>query len=278
MRCVLSAAFATAALIAACTVSARAATAGKVEFCPAVAGVPFPIGAAFGTASRTFGYDLTALTPRTVTATLVADTSAGWYRWTASDVALQNTTRAPHLRAMPRQFRLMPYTIAATPTLSVAFPQALTIRHLWVTAANGTACEVPSFEAASDTIAPDPADVAASPSPLYPASVAAPAPPPFLSSGCDQPFVAGTVTKAHAPDYPLSAREADLGPLGVAVEVALDPAGNLLGTWVYAGSGFAAVDRAALDAARRSTYRGSVSYCRPVNGTYLFLANFMPGG
>jgi hypothetical protein len=260
------------------TTSARASNRGPVEFCAATASVAFPIGAAFGTPSRTFGYDLTALTPRTVSATLVADTTAGWYSWTAGNVALANTQRAAHIRTLPREFHLMPHETAASPTLAVTFPVPLAIRHLWVTSAQGAACEVPAFDAPSDTVAPDPADIAPSPSPLYAASVAAPAKPPFASSGCDAPFVAGTVTKPEAPEYPLSLREMDSGPLAGAVEVALDPEGNLIGAWIYAGSGFAAWDRAALQAAAKSKYRGSISYCRPVKGTYLFLATAMPGG
>jgi hypothetical protein len=277
VRLSLSIAFALGAIAAASTTSARAAT-GKVEFCPATASVAFPIGATFGTAARTFGYDLTAQTPRSVTATIIADTSAGWFSWTTGNVALSSTKREAHLRAMPRVFQLMPYVIAASPTLSVTFPEALTLRHLWVSAANATACEVPAFEGRSDTVPSDPADVARSPSALYPVALATPAQPPFASTGCDQPFSADTVIKAEAPDYPVGVREMDVGPVGVAVEVALDRDGNIVGTWIYAGSGFAELDRASLQAAPKSTYRGSISYCRPVYSTYVFLTNFMPGG
>lgn len=255
---------------------AASAAQGAVEFCPATASVAFPIASAFGTPAKTFGYDLTALLPRTVSVTMIADTSDGWYAWNAGSVTLANTTRNAHMRALPRQFRLQPYVVAASPTLAVTFPTALSIRHLWVTSANGTPCEVPAFDAPSDAMPPDPGDVSALISPLYAVSVATPSQPPFASTACNQPFSAGTVTKAQAPDYPLSLRDA--GPLASSVEVALDRDGNLIGAWTYAGSGFTMWDRAALRAALLSKYRGAVSYCRPVNGTYLFLATAVPGG
>ncbi len=255
------------------TASARAA----VEFCPATASVATPADAAFGAPSRTFNYDITALTPHIVTGTLIADTTAGWYAWSVNGVALGNTTRSWRPQFLPRQFYLKPYTIAASPTLAVMFPVALAIRHMWFTSAGATQCDVPSFDAASDQVPPNSDEVGAIPSPLYALANAMPAQPPFAFNGCDRPFSSGTVQKAVSPDIRNVMGGVGDQLLAATVKVALDPTGHIIEAWIFEGSGNAGFDGAALRAARLSAYSGSVSYCRPVNGTYVFIANLIPG-
>lgn len=263
-----------ALLVFASLATARAQAA--LELCPAVASVPLPVGAAFGAPARTFDYDVTALAPRTVSASLIADTTGGWYTWNVNGVTLASMTRSMRPSALPRQFYLQPYTIAASPTLAVTFPGSLTVRHVWVASANGVECDVPAFDAPSDRQPPNPDEVAASPSPLYAMASATQAQAPFASTGCDQPFAASTVLKAENPK-PSGLREMSTGPLAVEVELALDPSGHSIDAWIYESSGYAGWDLSALRAARLSTYSGSISYCRPVRSTYLFLATIVPG-
>jgi hypothetical protein len=260
------------------TIAATATARAAVEFCPATAGVPFPIGAAFGTPAREFGYELNALTPRNVTATLIADTSAGWYRWDVDGVALTTVIRPFRPRSIPRNFFPESFAVAASPTLAVTFPTAVTIHHLWITTAGGSSCDVPAFDQPSDSLAPDTDQVSRTPSPRYVTVAATASDPPFDIVACARPFAASTVTRPIPPELPLSTRESLSygGGLWAAVEVALDPAGHLVDAWIYASSADAAWNRSALRAARLSTYAGGVSYCRPANGTYLFLATVVP--
>jgi hypothetical protein len=266
-----------------CSAAARA----SVEFCPAVASVPAPIGAPFGAASTRYAYDLTAQTPRGVDANLIADTDNGWYRWNVSAISLTTVKRYAH---DPPGYHLppsLPYTIASSPTLSVTFPVPVVVRHAWIESAlavgdpslqwngkNLAPCEVPAFESAQDKT-PDP-DVAPSPAALAPA-VASAAQAPFDIGYCALKFADSTVIRPARPQYDGWGDPSVYG-YAATIATALDPSGHLIDAWVYAGSGSAAFDRAALRAARDSTYVGAVSYCRPVSSRYLFIASAIPGG
>jgi TonB family protein len=54
------------------------------------------------------------------------------------------------------------------------------------------------------------------------------------------------------------------------------PSGNLVGTKIYKSSNNMAIDQAALRAARQSTYSPKLVNCQPVEGDYLFRADFQP--
>jgi outer membrane biosynthesis protein TonB len=51
----------------------------------------------------------------------------------------------------------------------------------------------------------------------------------------------------------------------------------LIAAKVYKSSSNMAIDQAALRAARESTYSPKLSDCTPVQGDYLFKADFQPG-
>ena len=80
--------------LSAWAIGETAKVSAAAEFCPATASVPLPAGAAFGTPARTFYYELSALTPRTVTGTLIADTTSGWYTWNVNGITLTNRTHS----------------------------------------------------------------------------------------------------------------------------------------------------------------------------------------
>lgn len=264
-----------------------AAARAAVELCPATASVAIPIGAAFGAAATQYAYDLEAATPRTVDATLIADTDKGWFKWSVSGVALANVTRV--IPSKQFQFQRTPgtvarqtYTSAESPGLAVAFPMAVTIRHAWNVSANAgkgaSPCDVPAFDGDKDKVPTKPdGSVAATPAPGYTAALATATTAPFAMGFCDFPFINGTVLKPVQPRPTLpTGAEMLLNGYATTIEVALDPGGRVIDAWIYASSGNAAFNRAALQAARASTYTGGVSYCRPVNSTYLFEATFTP--
>lgn len=76
-----------------------------------------------------------------------------------------------------------------------------------------------------------------------------------------------------APDYPDLARQQ--GAAGATqVRVTLDARGTVAATAIYRSSGNAALDNAALVAARASSYAAAVENFVRVGGSYLFRAEF----
>jgi periplasmic protein TonB len=112
----------------------------------------------------------------------------------------------------------------------------------------------------------------APPAPTSGPATAAPPPPP-TPPRCAQPHKDATTTRPVEPDYPDLARQQ--GAVGtVQVKVSLTPTGSVVSTSVYKSSGNALLDKAALAAARASSYAPEVEDCSPVAGTYLFRADF----
>jgi TonB family protein len=79
-----------------------------------------------------------------------------------------------------------------------------------------------------------------------------------------------------SPSYPDSARDLGLGTVSVFVQVTIDAQGRLVDARIYGSSNNAAIDEAALRAARASRYSPRIVNCVPVEGTYLFHADFAP--
>jgi outer membrane biosynthesis protein TonB len=256
------------------------------EFCPASVENIESSGLK-GSPSTEYSYDLNADIVRTIAdASIIADTDHGWYRWSLSNVPLAAATTT---EVTPKKTYTRDY--AKSDRLFVAFPDALLVRHAWITTArttgDGVACLVPAYkdrgvdtaeleraQARKATPPPKPVGHAATP---FPAGVAQAVPTsiPFDNIDCDVPFRQATVTAAQVPDYPTSER----GGTSVSttlVAVAVDEKGNSIDPWVYATSGSAAFDRSALRAARMSSYSAPISYCQKVRGVYLFTATFLP--
>jgi hypothetical protein len=267
-------------VVLAAFVSCCAAARAESDFCPASvqaikpAGSPGPAGPA-----TQFRYALGARSERVVeSASMIADTDRGWYAWNVADIPIGKNLRSDSLR--------------------VTFPQELTIRHAWVTAAalstktefpwkpdRSYPCEVPTYSnrGAAESEegreqsrrpggSPSPAIAALpSPSPGALETVAFPAAMPFDSIECAVPFRQARVTAAKSPEYPSGF---DAGPLTVKVDIQLDEAGRILDAWIWQTSNAIAFDAAGLRAARLSTYAPAISYCQPVLGEYLFTASF----
>lgn len=82
-----------------------------------------------------------------------------------------------------------------------------------------------------------------------------------------------TVLKAASPDYPASAN----GAKGVAIaQVVVSPSGEVVSVNITKSSGVRALDKSTIKAAWTSTYAPAMSNCKPVQGSYLFRANFSP--
>lgn len=283
---------------AALFLSVHRAASAMAEFCPATLHYE-RVGAqsAKDEPGDLYGFNLSALGPRTITAaTLAFDTSGGWYTLSVPPVALGEKDR--HYSGAGVRFVRRDYVSAK---LYVRFPQAVNIDRAWVFTANAqndgpfgwqaqgnVACDPPG--------APSPAQATRfpkRPAPFYtlaqadtdgltevPVSssviLAAARSKPLENSTCADAFREATVKTQAVPQYPDVMRGQVSMPATVSVEVAIKSDGSLADAWVWGPSGFAAFDDAALRAAKLSTYQGARSYCRAVPGAYFFRVNFDP--
>lgn len=140
----------------------------------------------------------------------------------------------------------------------------------YVAPAVGSQNGVPQGTVASAPAAPPgPAATGAPAPPPTPAPTPTPAPKP----ACAVPNADATTVQAVEPDYPDIARQQ--GAVGTAkVKVSLDAAGHVLEASIAKSAGNAALDQAAVKAARASTFAPEVVNCVKTAGSYYFSADF----
>ncbi|PZR58538.1 MAG: hypothetical protein DLM50_03400 [Candidatus Meridianibacter frigidus] len=109
-----------------------------------------------------------------------------------------------------------------------------------------------------------------------PGPVAAATPTPTPKPQCAEPNKDAVATSLVAPEYPESAKTANLGPVVVIVKVALSAGGSVLDTSIIQSGNNSALDQEALRSARHSSYAPEVRNCVPVAGVYSFRAQFDP--
>lgn len=94
---------------------------------------------------------------------------------------------------------------------------------------------------------------------------------PSPAPACSNPYVQAHVIDPISPDVPEDAA-------GIAataqVQVTLDDRGQVTDAHIYTSTGTMSLDRAAVLAARRSTYAPQVVDCQPAGGSYLFKVDF----
>ncbi|GAC1420297.1 MAG: hypothetical protein NVSMB5_12670 [Candidatus Velthaea sp.] len=111
--------------------------------------------------------------------------------------------------------------------------------------------------------------------PLSMQAAAASEPGNSMPGICAIDHVGAGVIDAQQADFPEIAR--NMGATGTTyVKVDLAANGGVVNTSIFQTSGNAFLDRAALVAARRSSFRPEIRDCSPVDGTYLFAADFIP--
>ncbi|HLY01969.1 MAG TPA: energy transducer TonB [Candidatus Cybelea sp.] len=108
-------------------------------------------------------------------------------------------------------------------------------------------------------------------------SAASPSEPIVIPrSSCSMPDRGAVVTTTVDPIYPASARDSDVGHATVQVNVTVGPTGKVTRLDIAQSSGNTAIDDAALQAARESTYSPAIKNCQPTTGTLLFYADLQP--
>jgi|GEM_PF-1016442 len=106
-------------------------------------------------------------------------------------------------------------------------------------------------------------------------SFIASAQPNPTATPCASPHVDARVVHSVEPEYPVSLRTRRISGT-VQIKVTLNEAGAVLAVSVYKSSGEPDLDRAALEAARSSTYSAAMENCQAVGGAYLLRAVFEP--
>lgn len=250
-----------------------------------------------------YGLDLSALGPRTITsATLIFDTSDGWYRVSVPALTLAEKDR--HYTGPSSTFVRKDFV---SPIFYVRFPKNLSVGHAWVDTASAQGDPVFGWDnrgvvqcdptprrmrliSASRTktaavrdgaLRPygsglfqlDPKDLDALSFPPRSTStllLASRTNPPS-SAACSQAFDDAFVRDQVTPEFPGMER----GVSGTsAVQIALDEDGNLVDAWIWGPSGVQAFDDAAVAAAEHSTYHGERAYCAPARSNYLFIVEY----
>jgi TonB family protein len=96
---------------------------------------------------------------------------------------------------------------------------------------------------------------------------------PASVDSCSQPYAPPRAILPVQPD-PLPAARAVHATGTTVVRVDLDETSSVVGAAVVRSSGYAPLDRAALAAAQKSSYRTESFACRPVASTYQFTVTF----
>jgi hypothetical protein len=258
----------------------------RVEFCPVSLRTEAVGEGPAGRLAAMYGFELVALGPRTVGATITFDTDSGWFTIAVPPITL--TERDRHFNGPSNGF-VVPEWIS--PTTYVRFPKPVRVNHEWVSSAlaigdtfgwnaQGPVSCSPNpngdFSAGlrtNDYIKLDEEDhLNAEPAR---SSVILDAQPSvaLAHAECAHPFSEATVMEEVHPEYSgiLAAEDAG-GETGIIVAIGAD--GLLKDAWVWAPSGQKQFDDATLTAAKKSNYKAGTAYCKPVPGIYLFWADF----
>lgn len=290
MKRVFMAALCCAALFAFSHARAQA----MIEFCPATLHVQ-PVREATTPANRSaaalYGFNLSAMGPRSVNVTLAFDTSAGWFEVDVPQVVLAEKDR--HYTSISAMFVRRDFV---SPIMYVRFPTTVALKRSWVRTATAqddgpfgwekqgqVTCDPPIGARASqngageETTTLDPKDgdklgeLPSAGSQIMTAKETVALEP----TECAIPFAAASATKPVDPSYPYASPR---GVFETAIEVAIDANGAVVDAWVWGPSGDKNADDVALNAAEESKYKAGRAYCKDVPGLYLFRVTSDPNG
>ncbi len=266
-----------------------------MECCPATVFVeavkPSTDAPGNDTAAALYGFELAALGPRIVQGSIAFDTDAGWYTVSVPAVPLQGKVR--HFTSISATYERRDFISSR---MYAKFPQPVRIVNWWLDTARAEAdgsfgwhdkgqvrCS-PSFIHDKPTpinryaakMDPKDADDLQTPPQAGSMILDATRSLPLYNRNCKEPFADATAQDAVTPLFPPDLRNAN-APLGsTGVQVAINADGSLADAWVWQPSGIEKYDAAALDAAKRSKYKGARAYCMPVPSRYMFFVTFSP--
>jgi TonB family protein len=96
----------------------------------------------------------------------------------------------------------------------------------------------------------------------------------LVAATCAKPNVDATVTSPAEPKVPHGTNLK--GTVSVIIVVTIASSGNVVHLSIRKSSGNEQIDRAVAVAAQHSTYSPKLLNCKPIEGTYLFRADFQP--
>ena len=159
--------------------------------------------------------------------------------------------------------------LVVTPPKTTSVSKTGPSEHRYVKPPAGDENGVPQGNAATGAPAPVATGVPKAPAPT-PVPTPTPTPKPQCAVPNAQAAIRGTAVE---PDYPDIARQQ--GAVGTtSVKVTLDPTGSVTDVSVYKSAGNAALDQAALKAARATAYTPDIVGCVKTAGSYIFEADF----
>lgn len=242
------------------------------EFCPATVE---PVAQRVSDAQ--YAFRLGAMSARNVTGTFFVETDKGWFAADFKDVPLR-----PFEQTYTDESTFGMNDYLSGP-LMVTFPSAVKILYEFVRSASthgetilgwdteGTvSCEPtgrrdPKRRSGYAEPDPQPFDVAGA------VAITARAVPVQKATNCDEPFSLARIKQISYARYPALFNEAagTALPKGATISiVALNADGSILDSWLWETSGNQALDQAALDAAKKTTYAPARAFCENVPSYY----------
>lgn len=255
------------------------------EFCPTDIRSA-PVAPKTDGSATIYGFQLTALGPRSATATIAFDTDAGWFTAQVPTTTLVQKDR--HYVGKFSEFTLRDWV---SPTMYLQFAQPVNIRQRWVLHAAATGdqfgwaaqgdvtCEPysggageylpasPSFEFTTKDLDP----ISQTP-PSGATVIKAQTSAALKKPDCANPFQnAGIAAMAQVHNLTPSRT-----PEVTAVIVAVKDDSTVADAWIWGPSGDNASDQAALTAAKNSSYRAGRMYCQAAPGFYFMTIRYSP--
>jgi len=241
-----------------------------------------------------YGFEFVSDGARTVNATVAFDTDGGWFTVDVPAVTLVEKLR--HFTGPTVTFTRSDWI---SPVMYIDFPENVHIHRDWIYTARtvgdnfgwqqqGTVRCPPQTETAFRASAkrfvsgavPQMSSTDADKLDVPPAGrsivLRAQTSAALGSVTCDEPFADAKVVKQSIPDFPRELVHAGIQPATSTVTVALNSDGSVGDAWVNEPSGYAALDNAAIAAAKASRYQAARAYCENVAGLYLFRVTFDP--
>ena len=264
-----------------CSGSALAYT----EYCPADVNI-HAVGVPAGQPSALYSVALSALTPRSVSGTIVVGGSEKWYavpfdKMRLDPVALQwQDIYATFTRkqSMSNAFYLK---FDAPILIDHAYLRVGTVTEErllgWDNEEHGCPYDgKPAITGSGSSmlkLLQVPPGMDATPSPqslvLSPHGIVVPGP-----TDCAKPFADASVTSAMRPDVRSDFTAANISQALAVVQVALNEDGGVDDAWIWKSTGNDQFDSAALLAAKRSRYAPKIAFCKAVPGMYVFFVNY----
>ena len=253
-----------------------------VEYCPVTVNAT---AIDESTTSRTFALRFSGQSARTVSGAVDFKADGQWYEanFNSVDISPHDVSYSSPTADWVRHEFFSKYYY-------VRFPSAVTLNRFFVARATGTNDRVFSWGDKEYVCSPISFEMFGPQKSPY--AVKSPPTPPTQPTdndvlldarqitapgdeSCAKPFAPAVLDHVTPAEFPERAGGLS-APTTTLVEVAISQSGSIDDAWTFAPSGLAALDKAAIDAARRSTYSPAVAFCKPAPGFLLFHVDFAP--